>query len=793
MIFHKDIPKLYTRIILVFCFILFYSKVSGQSYTVSGFIFNEDTKEKLLGASIYENESKRGISSNNFGFYSIELPTKDSVELIVSFVGYSTQVKTIKLKSDVSIDFYLKTDTTLLNTIEIVSQNSIESNTEISTITLPIEMISQLPAFFGEVDIMRTFQLMPGVQSGREGTNAMYVRGGGPDQNLILLDDVPLYYVNHMGGFVSVFDLSTVSKATLIKGGFPARYGGRLSSVLDVRLKDGNSKQMKGVFTLGTLASKISVEGPINSKTTYLFSARRSLFDIFSRIYTSLQYNGDFTAGYYLYDLNGKITHRISNKDRLYFQTYIGGDKSLFKSKTRDDNAVYKTNNTIRWGNFMALIRWNHVYSKKLFSNFSIAKTNFYYSTKALASKKLLSDNTEINATNSFDSKLGDWITKLDFDYYHSASHSVKFGAAASIHSFTPTIITFKDTISNFPYKNSLSNNIKAYEASIYGEDIYTITNKFSVNLGLRSTLYNVEGSNWISIEPRVVANMKLDNAFSVKGSFSKMTQFIHLLSNSGAGLPTDIWVPATPQAPPENSYLTVVGIAKSFNDRKLMELSVEAFYKQLDGLVEFKEGSSFFAGTANWQNKIETGGQARIYGLELLLQKKEGLFTGWLGYTLSKNTRQFNNLNNGKPFPYKFDRRHDISVVGIYSISKKISISATWVYGTGNSITLAQQKYSLYVLDKNEQFDFNQFNDANLYLGRNSYRVPSYHRLDIAAKIEKVKKNHVSIWNFGIYNVYNRNNPYYLFYSKRNTGKLGLYQLSLFSIMPTISYTTKF
>jgi len=573
MIFYRDISKIYIRIILVFCFTLVYSKVCAQSYTISGFIYDEDTKEKLLGASIYEIESNRGISSNNFGFYSIEFANKDTAELVVSFVGYSTQVNIVKLKGDVSIDFYLKTDTTLLDNIEIVSRNSIESKTEISTITLPIEMISQLPTFFGEVDIMRTFQLMPGVQSGREGTNAMYVRGGGPDQNLILLDDVPLYYVNHMGGFVSVFDLSTVSKATLVKGGFPARYGGRLSSVLDVRLKDGNSKQMRGVFTLGTLASKISVEGPINSKTTYLFSARRSLFDIFSRVFTSLQYDGDFTAGYYLYDINGKITHRISNKDRLFFQTYVGGDKSLFKSKTRDDNAIYATNNTIKWGNFMALLRWNHVYSKKLFSNFSIAKTNFYYSTKALASKKLLSNNSEINAVNSFESKLGDWITKMDFDYYLSASHFIKFGATASIHSFTPTSVNFKDTVSNISYENSLLNNIKAYEASIYGEDIYTITNKLSVNLGLRSTLYHVEGSNWVSIEPRIVANMMLDNAFSVKGSFSKMTQFTHLLSNSGAGLPTDIWVPATPQAPPENSYLTVAGITKSFNHPKLMEL----------------------------------------------------------------------------------------------------------------------------------------------------------------------------------------------------------------------------
>lgn len=788
-------------IILLPIILLSFTELFAQNIIISGYITDESTGEKLIGANVYNAKTLKGTVSNNFGFYSLSIHPEDTLNITVSFIGYKKQNKVIIADKSCNINFVLIPNSQNLKEVIISSQKGNAERTQMSITEIPMKQIKSLPVFMGETDVLKSLQLMPGVQGGQEGSNALYVRGGSPDQNLILLDDVPLYYVSHLGGFVSVFDANAISNIKLIKGGFPAQYGGRLSSIIDIRMKDGNQNKMKGEFAMGTLVSKIALEGPLGSKnTTYLFSARRSFFDLLSRTFQKLFSNEDLQTWYYLYDINAKICHRFSDKDRLFFSIYTGGDKFGIKSnvsQTFMGKSVLESEHEtgILWGNIMTALRWNHVYNNKLFSNTSISYTGFRYNNYSDGNQTTNSIKTTFGY--DFYSGIKDWNLKTDFDYYPSQNHKMKFGYAAIFHNFKPGISSYDQKGGNTRAIDTTINsgNLNATESYIFAEDEWIISPKLSVNLGLHAVAYFVENTSFFSVQPRINANYQFLPAYYLKASYADMQQNLHLLSNSGAGFPTDLWVPATKKVEPEHSTQIAVGVAHDIlKENTNIEISVEAYYKTLSNLIEFQEGVSFYS-ASTWEEKIEKNGNASVYGLEFLIHKKEGKINGWIGYTLSKNTRQFDNLNNGYEFPYRYDRRHDISIVINYDISEKISLSCSWVYGTGNAITLATEKSNLMNFDYQTFYnnpDFVIYDDVHNYNGRNNYRMPAFHKLDIGINFTKKLKHGTRVWNISIYNVYNRQNPFMLYF-KTIDGNIKLVQMSLFPIIPSFSYSYRF
>jgi len=773
--------------------------IDAQKVTISGFVEDKETGERLTGASIYNSKSTIGTISNSYGFYSITFIKADTINLIASFVGYKKIQNILSPSHDTTINFYLIQEN-YINEVTISRQNykKIERTNFMSTIEIPIKQINSLPALMGETDVLRTFQLMPGIKAGKEGTSGLYVRGGSPDQNLFLLDDVPLYYVNHIGGFVSTFDPNALNSVKLIKGGFPARYGGRLSSVLDIRLKEGNIFEKHGSYTFGLIASKLFLEGPIKKDTSsYMVSIRRCNIDLVTRLLSLWDSNGEAMAGYTFYDINIKLNYRISTNDRLYLSFYDGRDKIFVNSWDSDynDNLIsipeykYKFRSNIRWGNFMGSLRWNHIYNSKLFNNTTLSYTQFFYINNNILKQFQRSDNTLLSKSQiKFNSGVNDFILKSEFDYFKSNIHKIKAGLAGIFHIFNPGITIYKNLdIANDSLKNS---KIIIPELTGYIEDLIYFSPEFSMNIGMHSSLLIVENKTYFSLQPRFLMRHLLHDNWALKLSYSKMVQPVHLLSNSGGGLPTDLWVPATRQLEPEISHQCAVGFAHTLMRKHNIEFSTEFYYKLLSNLIELKEGTSFYSGSVYWQDKVELDGIGKIYGAELLLQKKEGKTTGWIGYTYSKNNRKFENINDGNYYPYRYDRTHDLSIVVSHAFSENFSLSATWIYGTGNPVTLAVGKYDVMILNYDEEFEFDE---AHIYNGRNDFRMPAYHKLDLGFNFSKPVRRGIRTWNISIYNVYNRLNPCFLFYDLENNGQIRLYQISLFPIIPSISYSYKF
>lgn len=787
---------------------LFTLNLLGQNITISGIVTEASTGERIAGANIFDSKLLKGTSANSFGFYSFSLPASDTVYLTVAMIGYDKYSLNFSGQSDKEVNIQLQNSKQVLSEVVITDYQNIEDKTSMSTLEISMEQIKQLPTFMGETDVLKSFQLMPGVQAGKEGNNGLYVRGGSPDQNLILLDDIPLYFVSHLGGFTSIFDANAISHVKLIKGGFPARYGGRLSSVVDIRMKDGNENKTKGTFSIGTLVSKISLEGPlINKKTTYFISLRRSFFDLFSRAFNQLMSPDQASAWYNLYDAYFKICHQVTEKDRVFLSFYSGNDKIGIQSSIQQP-LTYNTSNTqdynakITWGNFMASMRWNHIYNNRLFGNGSIAFTRFNYGTEINGETKSNTSNAITESVYSnFHSGINDFIQKLDFEYYPNEKHKIKFGNAAIVHFFTPGVTSFKEQRSNTPKVDltvGSNNNLKAYEFYIYGEDEYTLTSKISLNAGVHVSSYTTSGKPFFSAQPRISANYKIIEKTAVKASFVTMQQALHLLSNSGGGFPTDLWVPATKKVLPQKSMQVALGVVRTMTLKKaILDISLESYYKTLSNLIEFAEGASFFNSSKSWEEKVVTEGNGKVYGIEFMIQKKEGRITGWFGYTISKNIRQFDNLNQGKNFPYRYDRRNDLSLVVNFQINERISLSSSWVYGTGNAITLGTEKYGVVNYDYNYAasagpLPFVTYTDAHVYSSRNGYRMPDYHKMDAGINFYKKLQKGERIWNISLYNVYNRQNAYLLYFKTvKNQNKL--YQLSMFPIIPSFSYLYKF
>ena len=776
---------------------------AGQSkVTVSGYMTDAASGESLISATLLDRISGQGAVTNNYGFYTLTLPAGE-VSLEYSYTGYETVVKEFRLTRDTVIHVGLVFSPEMLSGATVTASRSEIGvrGTQMSAIEIPVNQIRRVPALAGEVDVIKAIQLLPGVQSGTEGSAGLYVRGGGPDENLLLLDGVPIYNVNHMMGFFSVFNADAIKNVTLYKGSFPARFGSRLSSIVDVRMKDGNDQAWHGSASLGLLSAKVNVEGPIvKGKTTFNVSARRTYYDVLAQPLIALymrnnRENGDqATGGYYFYDLNAKLTHTFSNRDKLYASYYMGDDRVYARLNMSDGSTDTRLNMGWNWGNIVGSLRWNHVFGPRLFVNTTVNYTQYRHLLDITGNERYQGGaNTDF--TLGYNSLINDLSAAADFEFNPVPEHDIRFGGTFIHHTFKPSVTTVR--FSESAQKDAAidttfgDRNLFTNEAALYAEDNWSITPWLKVNLGLRYSLYATSGRTYHSLEPRVSLRALFTDDFSFKASYSEMSQAVHLLSNSNISLPTDLWVPSTDRIEPMRSKQAAAGLFYSLG---VVDLSLEGYYKHMDNVLEYRDGASFFGSTTGWEDKVAMG-KGWAYGVEFLVQKKTGRLTGWIGYTWSKTMRQFDReghvINFGKPFPAKYDRRHDLSITAAYELTKKIDLAATFVYGTGVCGSLALQTIQA-MPGYDRQFDYYMLADTfpvDYLEGRNNYRMPSYQRLDLGVNFKRTFRNgHHRTISLSVFNAYNRNNPFLVY----RDGKQ-LVQLSIFPIMPSLSYTYEF
>jgi len=774
----------------------------SQKVSISGYVSDAASGEKIIGATITTSDNLNYAISNSYGYYILILNSSiDSIKLQASFVGFSPSSYSVKPNQNLKVDFALNTRNILDEVIVSAEKTTTyEKRKEMSVVTVPISKVAAMPSLGGESDILKSLQLMPGIQSGNEASSGLYIRGGSPDQNLMIIDDVPVYYVNHLGGFVSTFNSDAINSIKLVKGGFPAHYGSRLSSVVDVKMKEGNMKESHGNAMIGMLASKIMIEGPIKRDTTsYMISLRRFMYDLITRPLTrATSFNGT-SIGYNFWDLNAKINHIISPKDRLYLSFYSGGDKVLTRQKTQTDlNKMI-----LDWGNILGSFRWNHLYGDKLFSNLTLYSTRYRLANDF--SSTFTRNNIKEETSASYWSGIVDLSVKADFDYYVNQNYKMKFGGTSIFHHFNPNTTTYHSVENSAAIDTSFgSRKQNGFENAVYLENEISIGTRLFTNIGLRVTNYQTPNRNYVSYEPRFLSTFMITENTLFKASYASMNQYIHLLTGSSPNMQNDIWVPVTDTVAPSLSKQYAIGLEKSFRDG-IYEVSLEGYYKTMNNLITYKDGVAILSSGSDWQTQVETNGKGKSYGLEFLLQKTLGSATGWIAYTYSKTTRQFENKNNGKPYPFKYDRTHDISIVYLQKIKRNIQFSATWVYGTGNPYTLATGKYKMMPIVINELInESNYLTYGQVYNDLNSYRMRAYHKLDIGVNFYKKVKRGERTWNISIYNLYNRQNPYYYFidtsYQFDQEGRIipeatktVLKQQSYFPIIPSFSYSLKF
>jgi len=779
-----------------FCFI--FQSGFAQKLTISGTVKDAENGETLIGVNVFDKKNQKGAISNNFGFFSYSTFDSD-VELVFSYVGYDPEFMKFNLAGDTLLTVELR-PSGLLREVVIEGERSdpIQESTQMGTIQIPLREIKNLPALMGEVDIFKVIQLLPGVQSGAEGASGLYVRGGSPDQNLVLLDGVPVYNASHLFGFFSVFNDGAINNVELIKGGFPARFGGRLSSVIDITMKEGNMREFQGEGSIGLIASKITLEGPIvKDKTSFLISGRRTYLDMIARPIIRNSSDGNEDVGYFFYDLNAKVNHIFNKRNRLYLSYYGGEDVAYSNYRNSWERSEGTTESKERaglgWGNRIAAVRWNHIFNERLFANFTSTFTRYRFN--------VFSDYEDVFSpsqegapvrdfyTSKYFSGIRDVALKADFDFIPNPDHYIRWGGMWINHRFTPGVFASRED--NSPEVIEGGTPSDSQEFSVYVEDDFSMGDRFKFNVGAHFSGLITESKTYTSFQPRLSLRYLLDEKSSLKFSYVQMAQFVHLLTNAGLGLPTDLWVPSTDRIGPQESWQLAAGYFKSIGYG--LEFSVEAYYKDMQGVVEYQDGASFLNTTSDWQDKV-TSGAGRSYGMEVLLQKKTGKTTGWIGYTLSKTERRFDELNFGEWFPFRYDRRHDISLTAVHKLSDKIDLSGTWVFGTGNFITVPTQRYQY--SDPFINGGQNQFNGNSIeyFESRNNFQMRSYHRLDLGINFNKEKKWGTRTWNVSIYNVYSRLNPFYMDIGYNSeTQKNQLRQVSLFPIVPSVSYRFTF
>ena len=796
-----------SRWLIAIGFLLACMPTFAQKRTISGYVMDAASKETLIGATVFDKNSGKGCATNSYGFYTLTL-NQGQVELQVSYVGYTQQNQSIDLKENLNLNFALETNIELGEVVVEATRATVSARSpQMSVVELPVQQIKSIPTLFGEADVLKAIQLLPGVQNGSEGSAGMYVRGGGPDENLLLLDGVPVYNVNHMLGFFSVFNPDALKNVTLYKGSFPAHFGGRLSSVVDIRMKEGDMQQYHGNVSVGLISSKLNFEGPIvKDKLSFNLSFRRTYGDLLIKpaLWIARRTDNDMSklkAGYYFYDFNGKLNWKISDKDRLYLSFYSGDDAIYFGVKYRDYayNDVQYTDNmglNWKWGNKVSALRWNHVMSQQLFMDASVNYTQYRHNL-GMEIKEEASypnyQNVVFNAYNmAYKSGINDLTAKVDFDYTPLPNHEIRFGGSYTYHQFRPEVQSLKITSGEFDVDTIVgSSNVFAHETALYAEDNMTLGDIFRLNAGVHYSIFTVEGKTYQSVQPRLSTSVMLASNLSLKAGYAYMTQYVHLLSNSSLSLPTDLWVPVTKKIVPMNAHQ--VSLGAFYELPQLFDISLEGYYKIMDNLLEYKDGASFFGSSETWENKVCLG-KGWAYGVEFLVQRSFGKTTGWVGYTWSHAKRQFDRegmtINEGKVFPAKYDRRHDLSITVQHKFSDRFDLSGTWVFSSGNCGTLGTQIY--------EGLPDEDYIPQIQALERNNFRMANYHRLDVSMNFHKQKKHGIRTWNLSVYNAYNHNNPFlvytsYGFDENTHQEKKVLMQASLFPIIPSVSYSFKF
>ena len=781
-------------LLLILLLIFTNSLLAQQKFTISGYVKEAATGEFLMGANVYLKENLKGTSSNQYGFYSLTVE-KGTYTLVISYLGFVDKVIPINLDKDLRINTVLESKSIQSKEVVIEGERKDQNvqSTQMSMNEIPMETIKKLPAFMGEVDVLKTIQLLPGVQSAGEGNSGFYVRGGGPDQNLILLDEATVYNASHLFGFFSVFNSDAIKNLELYKGGMPAQYGGRLSSVIDINMKEGNSKSYHAEGGIGLIASRLTLQGPIKSDTgSFIVSARRTYIDVLTKpfIKSGARLAG---SGYYFYDLNTKVNYRLSDKDRVFLSGYFGRDVFSYKNSESEFSA------NIPWGNATGSLRWNHLFNDKLFVNSSLIFSDYKFELG------LGQDNFEFKLFSG----IRDWNGKVDFSYFPHVRHTVKFGLNYVYHTFKPTSASAESGGVVFDLGKVVL--LHAHDAAVYVTDDYEVNDWLSVNAGIRYSGYAFVGpfdryikdrndrvvdttsysssdiiQTYHGPEPRLGMKFSLSKATSIKASFTQNYQYTHLASLASVSLPTDTWFPSTDKVKPELGRQYAIGLFRNFLDNKI-ETSFEAYYKTMQNLIDYKDG---FAPGDNVKENPDNNfvfGKGESYGGELFVNKKYGKVTGWIGYTLSWTTRQFDDLNYGKKFYARYDRRHDVSFISSYELNPRWTFSFVWVYGSGNAITIPVRRY---VIDGQV---------VSEYGDRNGYRMPPYHRADISATLNGKNKGKVqSSWTFAIYNVYNRKNPYFIYFENKGdfaqgTLEVQAKQVSLFPLLPSITWNFKF
>jgi hypothetical protein len=780
-----------TTLLLLF-FLHIRCMYAQEKFTLNGYVKDSLSGETLIGANIMLQGGK-GVTSNQYGFFSLTL-AKGIYQLQVSYVGYASKFIDVNFESNKTINILLIPLSSYLNNVTVTTGKR-ESNTksaQMGKVDLSINTVKSLPSFLGEVDILKSLQLLPGVRNAGEGNSGFYVRGGGPDQNLIMLDEAVVYNTGHLFGFFSVFNSDAIKSLSLIKGGMPAQYGGRLSSVIDIAMKDGNMNKPEINAGIGLISSRFAIQGPIEKeKASYMISARRTYIDVLVKPFISKS-NSFYGSGYYFYDLNAKVNYKFSEKDRLYLSGYFGRDKFDFNNAKRS----FKT--SIPWGNSTATLRWNHVFNKKMFSNTSVIYNDYRFDFNGIQ------NDFSINLSSG----IKDLNAKTDFDFYAVPEHKLKFGAQYTFHTFLPSVVSGKqDTVVFNP-----ANVQKKYarELALYIQDDWEINDQFKVNYGIRYSSFQQVGrytayttddngnkidsvlyssghvvKSYGGFEPRITLRYSLNDYSSLKAAITRNIQYIHLVSNAGTTLPTDIWVPSTYRVKPQIGWQYALGYFRNFNNN-MYETSLELYYKTMQNQIEYREG--YTPNTLKDPEEDFVFGKGWSYGAELFINKAKGRFTGWIGYTLSWTWRKFPDLNDGQRFLGKYDRRHDLSLVGSFELNSRWKLSSVFIFGTGNAISLPER---FYFVGATLTQEFSRVN---------AYRMASYHRLDISAIYTpkpKKKRRYSSNWVFSVYNVYSRLNPYFYYYDQEGSAVDGTLtvtakQVSLFPVIPSITWNLK-
>ena len=787
--------------------------------TVSGYITDGTSGETLIGAGVLVEESGRktptGAVTNPYGYYTLTIP-RGQVALQYSYVGYESVGLALDLQRDTTVNIVLTPAAEIREAVVVAQKDAGIQSTYLGAIDIPLVHIQRTPVVFGEADVLKAIQLMPGVQGGNEGFTGLYVRGGGPDENLILLDGVPIYNVDHMLGILSVFQTEAVKKVTLYKGSFPARYGGRVSSIVDIRTNDGNMKETHGSFGLGALTDKFHLEGPIlKDRLSYSLSARglhTIFYDPFIRFLgkrVSDRSGEEVYANYFFYDLNGKLTWRLTDQDRFYLASYNGRDQ--MNANFTEDESRYSTregfNRTkvgLGWGNNVVSLRWNHVFSNQLFANTTVAYNRYRMDMNSgMWSRGSNPDGTtyRYDFDINYLSGIRDWSGKVDFDYVPSPRHLVKFGAEYIHHTFLPqtlTAVTYEeegDESEQFDQSFGNKTPYRGHDLSVYVEDDLSLTDHLTLNPGLHMSLFNTDGKSYWSLQPRLSAKFGWGSGWSVKAGYARMAQYVHLLSSAQIALPIDLWVPITKDIKPVTSDQFSTGVY--YDGIKGWEFSVEGYYKAMHNILEYKDGTVMIATNTGWETKVEMG-NGRAMGLEFFAQKTAGKLTGWVAYTLAKSDRQFPNgtINLGERFPYKYDRRHSFNINLNWQVSPTIDLSATFVFATGGTTTLPVRQTAVLSTDAHDVWE------ADYVEHRNNYRLPSSHHLNVGANFHRKKRHGEAIWSLGIYNVYNQMNPNMIFLhyeTKRKTPEsepvtnLVMEKVTILPIVPSVSYTYQF